>query len=110
VIEQTSTHAGPGANLPRTNFPDRAEGRWDVVLLGDMQYNDDLAQRVSFWIHHLTSKGVDVLFGDPGRSTVSDDVLEVVAEVASYKLPSIMNRSHVNPDDTSVWKNVRKES
>ena len=85
--------------------------RWDVVLLGDMQYNDDLANRVRSWITALKAEGVDVLFGDPGRSTVEEGFLdsESVVRVAEYKLPHITKRSHVNPDETSVWRVVSKE-
>jgi len=80
--------------------------RWDVVLLGDMQYNQDLHLRVRRWIAALTAEGVDVLFGDPGRSTVDDSFLnsQDVRRIADFQLPLIAKRSHVNPDDTSVWR------
>ena len=71
-----------------------------------MQYNDDLAHRVRLWIAQLKSEAVDVLFGDPGRSTVDEGFLdsESVVRLADYKLPLISKRSHVNPDETSVWR------
>jgi len=92
-------------------FSTTSARRWDVVLLGDMQYNDDLANRVRSWITALKAEGVDVLFGDPGRSTVEEGFLdsESVVRVAEYKLPHITKRSHVNPDETSVWRVVSKE-
>jgi len=85
--------------------------RWDVVLLGDMQYNDDLAIRVRRWITALKAEGVDVLFGDPGRSTVDEGFLdsESVVRVADFRLPLISKRSHVNPDETTVWRVVSQE-
>lgn len=80
--------------------------RWDVVLLGDMQYNEDLARRVRRWITSLRAEGVDVLFGDPGRATVDEGFLDSdsVVSVAEFRLPLISKRSHVNPDETTVWR------
>jgi len=102
-----SSSSSSSSSSPFASTPDLPRGRrWDVVLLGDMQYNDDLAHRVRLWIAQLKSEAVDVLFGDPGRSTVDEGFLdsESVVRLADYKLPLISKRSHVNPDETSVWR------
>ena len=76
-----------------------------------MQYNEELAHRVRLWITFLKSLGVDVLFGDPGRSTVDEGFLdsESVVRLADFRLPHITRRSHVNPDETTVWRVVTAE-
>jgi len=116
LVELSSANSLTNVTSPLTSSPSPSPSscsssgrRWDVVLLGDMQYNDDLALRVRRWISALTAEGVDVLFGDPGRSTVDEGFLdsESVLRVADFKLPFISRRSHVNPDETTVWKVVK---
>jgi predicted nicotinamide N-methyase len=43
---------------------------WDVVLVGDMCYEQPLAKRLTAWLRVLAGDGVTVLLGDPGRSYV----------------------------------------
>jgi predicted nicotinamide N-methyase len=47
-----------------------AVGGWDVVLVGDMCYEQPLATRLTAWLRGLAKAGVTVLLGDPGRSYV----------------------------------------
>jgi predicted nicotinamide N-methyase len=47
-----------------------AAGGWDVVLVGDMCYEQPLAARLTAWLRGLAKAGVTVLLGDPGRSYV----------------------------------------
>jgi predicted nicotinamide N-methyase len=47
-----------------------ALGRWDLVLVGDMCYEQPLAARLTAWLRGLVRAGATVLLGDPGRSYV----------------------------------------
>jgi len=110
LVEVSSANqtAPTSSSTSRVTSSTSSSRRWDVVLLGDMQYNDDLANRVRRWISALKAEGVEVLFGDPGRSTVDEGFLdsESVVRVADFRLPLISKRSHVNPDETTVWRVV----
>ncbi|MGV3620737.1 MAG: class I SAM-dependent methyltransferase [Archangium sp.] len=41
---------------------------WDVVLVGDVFYEDELSRRVATWLRTLAARGAVVRIGDPGRS------------------------------------------
>ncbi len=55
----------------------------DVVLVGDLFYDRDLAQRTASFLERCRLMGVDVLIGDPGRAFLPLDRLELVAEHAA---------------------------
>jgi predicted nicotinamide N-methyase len=48
----------------------------DVVVAGDVLYDDDLAKAVFPWFVELASSGVEVLVGDPGRWVLQGNVVE----------------------------------
>jgi predicted nicotinamide N-methyase len=41
---------------------------WDVVLVGDLWYEDEVAARLAPWLRALAARGAMVLTGDPGRA------------------------------------------
>ena len=54
----------------------------DLVLVGDLYYAADLAARVTPFLRRCLAAGIEVLVGDPGRDTLSRDVLEPIAHYA----------------------------
>ncbi len=61
-------------------------GQWDVVLLGDMFYDQDITDKVFDWLRYLTSRGTRVFIGDPGRVFLSSSESRL-HRVATYQLP-----------------------
>jgi predicted nicotinamide N-methyase len=57
---------------------------FDVVLAGDIAYEQDTARRVTDWLEKLARKGTDVLIGDPHRTYLATDKL---APLATYDVP-----------------------
>ncbi len=57
---------------------------WDVVLAGDVAYEQDMAEAVTDWLAALARRGATVLLGDPRRAYFAHDRLESVAE---YTVP-----------------------
>jgi predicted nicotinamide N-methyase len=53
---------------------------WDVVLAGDVSYQQDMAEAVTAWLAGLARRGALVLIGDPWRSYLAKDLLEPIAE------------------------------
>ncbi|MED5464315.1 MAG: 50S ribosomal protein L11 methyltransferase [Myxococcota bacterium] len=51
----------------------------DVVVAGDICYEEPLSARISAWFHQLARGGVEVYVGDPGRATLKREGLEQVA-------------------------------
>ncbi len=46
-------------------------GAWDVVLAGDMFYDETITRRVLPWLEGLAQQGITVLAADPDRGFVS---------------------------------------
>ncbi len=61
-----------------------ADEGWDVVLAGDVAYEQDMADAVTGWLAALAGRGATVLVGDPRRTYFAHDRLESVAE---YDVP-----------------------
>jgi predicted nicotinamide N-methyase len=57
---------------------------WDVVLAGDVSYQQDMAAAVTPWLGGLARRGAAVLIGDPWRSYLARQLLEPIAE---YDVP-----------------------
>jgi predicted nicotinamide N-methyase len=66
--------------------PIGSDAGWDVVLVGDLWYEPELAGRMAPWLRALVARGALVLTGDPGRAHLPVAGLE---ELARYEVPTI---------------------
>jgi predicted nicotinamide N-methyase len=57
---------------------------WDVVLAGDVSYQQDMAEAVTLWLAGLAARGAKVLIGDPWRSYLA---LERLEPIVAYSVP-----------------------
>jgi predicted nicotinamide N-methyase len=57
---------------------------WEVVLAGDVAYEEDLAEAATDWLATLVRRGAVVLVGDPYRTYLPLDRLDCVIE---YSVP-----------------------
>jgi predicted nicotinamide N-methyase len=57
----------------------------DVVLAGDVFYEDGMAQAFAAWLHDAADRGARVLVGDPGRHYLPQTGL---TPLASYDVPT----------------------
>jgi predicted nicotinamide N-methyase len=73
----------------------------DIVLVGDLFYDRDLAPRVTDWLVALARHGKSVLVGDPGRSYLPRDLLE---PVAAYDIPVSRALEDAEVKHTAVWR------
>ena len=78
-----------------------SEPVWDVVLAGDVCYEQPMAGRTTAWLRRLAVAGVIVLLGDPGRSYRPTDGL---AELARYRVPTSLDLETRTMSDTVVWR------
>jgi predicted nicotinamide N-methyase len=77
------------------------DGSWDVILVGDMCYEQPLAGEVEAWLRDQFSKGVTVLIGDPGRTYLPKDRLE---KLVSYGVKTFRALEDTDVRNTSVWQ------
>ena len=74
---------------------------WDVVLVGDMCYEQPLADRLTAWLRRLAGDGVAVLLGDPGRSYVPTSGL---TKLARYTVPTSRELEDRESRDGVIWQ------
>ncbi len=73
----------------------------DLILVGDLFYDRDLALRVFSWLEALHGDGKNVLIGDPGRAYLPKDKL---AQIAAYDIPVTRALEDSEVKRTAVWK------
>ncbi|MBS9721597.1 methyltransferase [Tianweitania sp. BSSL-BM11] len=76
------------------------DDRWDVVLAGDVFYDQAFAERLLPWFERLSARGAIVLVGDPGRSYLPKERL--VAR-AIYEVPVTRALEDAEVKRTTVW-------
>tara|TARA_R110000868_G_scaffold76499_4_gene219922 strand:+ start:10312 stop:10971 length:660 start_codon:yes stop_codon:yes gene_type:complete len=74
---------------------------WDVVLAGDVFYEAGPAQLIGGWLHALSRRGATVLIGDPGRSFLPRDQLDMLAE---YTVPVTRDLEDREVRQAKVWR------
>lgn len=73
----------------------------DLILVGDLFYDRDLAPRVLEWLIALEREGKEVLIGDPGRTYLPRDKLE---QIAAYDIPVTRALEDAEVKRAAVWK------
>lgn len=74
---------------------------WDVVLAGDICYEQPMADRSLAWLRQLAAGGVVVLLADPGRSYAPRTGL---IEVGRYLVPTSRDLEDRAERETVVWR------
>ena len=81
--------------------PIGTDGGWDVVLVGDLWYEPELAARMAPWLRALAARGAVVLTGDPGRAHLPVTGLE---ELGRYEVPTLEDLEDVNIKTVRVFR------
>ncbi|MGL5448416.1 MAG: class I SAM-dependent methyltransferase [Rhabdaerophilum sp.] len=76
-------------------------GEWDMILAGDILYEQGLAARVIAWLEAEQARGITVLIGDPGRSYLPREKLSVLA---TYEVQTVGALEDNEIKKTSVWQ------
>ena len=74
---------------------------WDVVLIGDLFYEQPLAGQVEAWARRLAGRGATVLVGDPGRSYLPKTGM---ARLATYEVPTTRELEDNEVRRTAVYR------
>lgn len=77
-----------------------------VILVGDLFYDRDLAPRVLDWLIAQQNAGKRVLIGDPGRTYLPRDKLE---QIAAYDIPVTRALEDTEVKRAAVWKLASSE-
>jgi predicted nicotinamide N-methyase len=90
---------GVQLDIAITDLIDLDEG-WDVVLAGDVFYDQAFAERLMPWFERLASRSATVLVGDPGRSYLPKERL---VSRAIYEVPVTRALEDAEVKRTTVW-------
>ncbi|XP_036995637.2 electron transfer flavoprotein beta subunit lysine methyltransferase [Artibeus jamaicensis] len=88
------------------NVLDLEQDKWDLIVLGDMFYDEDLADslhrwlRGCFWTHRT-----EVLIGDPGRPQFrGHSIQHQLHKVIEYSLPEPTRQENNGLTTSTVWE------
>lgn len=74
---------------------------WDTILVGDVTYESELAERVLDWLDDLQTAGLEVRLADPERGFLDPARLEVLS---TYDTPSDIDVDGTNLQSTPVCR------
>ena len=83
------------------NLVGHMDTSWDVILTGDICYEQPLAGEVEIWLRSHAAKGSLVLIGDPGRTYLPKSGLE---QRAVYNVRTTRELEDMDVRRTCVWE------
>ena len=91
---------GVAVDFTHADLLDAPPGPFEVILAGDIAYEQPLAGRVRAWLAQARAQGSRVLIGDPGRSYFDPAGLTPLAE---YRVPTTRELEDQEVKRTGVW-------
>lgn len=81
---------------------------WDLILLGDMFYDETLADELHEWLRTcIKTYGTQILIGDPGRSQFENHNIKIdLHEQARFELPDSVKEENYGLTSSTVWHYV----
>lgn len=58
----------------------------DIIFIGDLFYDEEIAEILLPWLHKCSSEGKLILIGDPGRHGLTENRLNFMKKLATYEL------------------------
>lgn len=79
---------------------------YDLILLGDMFYDEVLADRLHRWLDGcINTHGTTVLIGDPGRAQFEEHGIKKLLQLmAEFDLPETVQRENYGLTCSRVWR------
>lgn len=90
VMAETVVPLNAGLNgapieMTRTNLLPRPAPAVDVILAGDVCYEEEMAETILPWLLEAHRSGIRVLLGDPGRHYFPHEIMTLLA---TYEVPT----------------------
>lgn len=101
AVELNATLNGVAVETTAENLLEGEPGDFDVILVGDLFYERQLAELVTRFIEAAAAKGAVALIGDPQRNYFPKGRFEVAAE---YRVPVTRELEDAEIKRTSVWR------
>lgn len=104
AIRSNASHNGVTIDARAIDLVDDALDELDVVLAGDVCYEQPMADRVGGWLRDRARAGRDVILGDPGRSYLLPP--DALVEIARYDVASFSDVEGSSTRSTGVFRVV----
>lgn len=101
AMEINAALNGVAPRITSDNLLAHAAPRVDVILVGDLFYEQSLAASCFAWLTAAREEGATVFIGDPGRSYLPKDKL---VSIATYAVPVTRDLEDAEIKKTSVWR------
>ena len=101
AMEINAALNGVAPRITSDNLLAHAAPRVDVILVGDLFYEQSLAATCFAWLTAAREEGATVFIGDPGRSYLPKDKL---VSIATYAVPVTRDLEDAEIKKTSVWR------
>ncbi|XP_005313087.2 electron transfer flavoprotein beta subunit lysine methyltransferase [Chrysemys picta bellii] len=87
------------------NIIDTELDKWDLIVLGDMFYDEQLANSLHHWLRKCSrTHGTKVLIGDPGRPQfLGHRIHSQLHKVVEYSLPESTRQENNGLTSSIVW-------
>ena len=85
---------------------EKAPKKIDIILAGDVCYQQAMATTIMRWLRLCVAKGIKVLLADPGRAYVPHEGL---IEVAHYTVPTSRDIEEEESRNVKVWELVNSQ-
>lgn len=96
----------PPLRVATENLIGKIEEKWNVILLGDMFYDEELATDLLTWLtKYKKLHGPEILIGDPGRAEFTKYVGQNwLQKVSEYELPTSTKEENYGLTSSSIWR------
>ncbi len=100
AVAQNANANGVEVAFQRRDLLNHPPPEVDVLLAGDIFYENPLAERVLEWLREAHDRGDRVLLGDPGRTYFPREGLR---QLATYEVPTTRELEDREVKKTGVW-------
>ncbi|XP_051175987.1 electron transfer flavoprotein beta subunit lysine methyltransferase-like [Leptopilina boulardi] len=80
------------------------EQLFNVILIGDLLYDEKIAEKLIPWLERSLKVGSQIYLGDPGRHPLTEDLKKRMSPICKYALPENVKRENYGFDTATVWR------
>jgi len=80
------------------------EDPYDVVFIGDLLYDEEIANSLIAWLENAYLRGTRIYVGDPGRHALTEDFKKRMKLLRRYYLPEEVRKENHGYDTATVWE------
>lgn len=79
---------------------------YDVIFIGDLLYDEEIANTLISWLENSYIRGARIYIGDPGRHGLTENLKKRLRLLQRYLLPENIKKENYGYDTGTVWEFV----